>query len=157
MSEDEEQHVGLCAHCAQPFDNSPRPGSDGPWFPTICVDCYKAGWRQAKSGHLYQKEDAAEQLFKQKPAAKPAAKPIIKPAAKASPATGSATKPATATRMVHQVVSRTFNTGNYESIRLEVGIDSSFELADDVFKACLRQLNKEAEALSLAPTGEWKE
>jgi len=60
------------------------------------------------------------------------------------------------TKSVHVLVSRTFNTGNYESIRLEIGLDADtqdwIDSTQTLFRDCINQLNREAEALSLSPT-----
>ena len=136
--DDDEEADNLCHHCDQPFDNTPKQSQFGGfWTPTICPACFKDGWKESKTQGVYQVQDKTAALFKQKPAAKP----------------GARQEPTRPHKINRVSISRTFNTGNYESIKLEVGSESDFELWQDLYNQCLAQLNKEAESLSLSPTG----
>jgi hypothetical protein len=59
-----------CARCNTVWD------SDKDWPVQVCKTCWKAGWSVRKDGNVYQKKDAAAELF-----TKPA-----KPAVVAAPA-----------------------------------------------------------------------
>jgi len=64
---------GTCAKCGAEFDNSPIAYQGTTFVPEICKPCLANGWRMTspEKGHrLYQKKDAARELFTQKPASK---------------------------------------------------------------------------------------
>ena len=46
-----------CAHCGAGWN------SDKDWPIQVCKACWKAGWSVTKAGGVYQKKDAAAELF----------------------------------------------------------------------------------------------